>query len=342
MIDPGYPVVASLTPRAVLEPTYSRLLGSLPPHRLVLVEVGDGPGLAAALAQATVVIGDWTAQTRLGAADLAAATTCRAVVQPTAGYDSIDVVAAGAAGIPVANVPGANARGVAEWVVMAALLLLKEVPAFDRALRDGRWQMVEAAERGVYELGDRSVGIVGLGGIGLEVARRLLPFEPREILFVDQREAPAEIQRGFRLRRVDLDELFALSDVVTLHVPLTPETVHLVDAARLHLLGPDGVLVNTSRGGVVDSAALRAALRTGEIKGAALDVFDDEPLQPDHAWTDLPRLLLSPHLAGSTNESRERMIRGCLQAVGEVLRGGTIAHVVNVAHIAADKDRRPR
>ena len=342
MTDAELPVVACLTPREVLEPTYGKLAGSVPPHRLVLVDLDDEAGRASALAASTVVVGDWTGRARLGADDFALAAGCRAVVQPTAGYDSIDVVAAGAAGIPVANVPGANARGVAEWVVMAALLLLKEVPAFDRELRDGRWLMVEAAERGVFELGDRTVGIVGLGGIGHEVARRLLPFEPREIVFADEREVAAEIQRGYRVRRLELDELFAASDVVTLHVPLTAATSHLVGAERLRLLGPDGVLVNTSRGGVVDSAALRAALRSGQLKGAALDVFDDEPLGPGHPWADVPRLLLSPHLAGSTNESRERMIRRCFEAVAEVLRGGIPPYVVNGAHIAKDKDRRRR
>jgi D-3-phosphoglycerate dehydrogenase len=342
MTDVEPPVVACLTPREVLEPTYGGLVGSLPPHRLVLVDLGDEAGRATALAASTVVVGDWTGQARLGAKDFALAAGCRAVVQPTAGYDSIDVVAAGAAGIPVANVPGANARGVAEWVVMASLLLLKEVPAFDRELRDGRWLMVEAAQRGVFELGARSIGIVGLGGIGLEVARRLLPFEPAEIVYADEREVATDIQPGHRLRRVELDELFAECDVVTLHVPLTPTTRHLVDAERLRLLGPDGVLVNTARGGIVDSPALRAALRSGQLKGAALDVFEDEPLGPGHPWAGVPRLLLSPHLAGSTNESRERMIRRCFETVALVLHGGIPPHVVNGAHIPKDKDRSRR
>jgi phosphoglycerate dehydrogenase-like enzyme len=204
---------------------------------------------------------------------------------------------------------------------LAALLLLKEVPHFDRELRVGRWLMVEAAAKGVYELGGRTVGIVGLGGIGVEVARRVAAFEPGEMVFADAGMVAPDLERELHLRRVSIDDVFRLSDVVTVHVPLTPSTRHLVNEARLQLLGSDGILVNTARGGVVDSEALHAALLSRRIKGAALDVFEDEPLRVGHPWADVPNVLLSPHLAGSTNESRERMIGRCLDLVANVLRG---------------------
>jgi D-3-phosphoglycerate dehydrogenase / 2-oxoglutarate reductase len=322
------PDVVCLTPAEVFDPVYRQVAATMPPHVLVPAAGADAVALRQALTAATVIIGDWTGGIELTAADIAAAGACVAIVQPTAGYNCVDIGAAGRAGIPVANAPGANASAVAEWVVMAALMLLREVPRFDREVRAGSWPMVEAGRAGVLELRGRTIGIIGLGAVGIGVASRVAPFQPGAVLYVDVREAPPDITESLGLDRVSLPELMRRGDVVSVHVPLSASTRRLVSAGLLDLMGPASVLINTSRGGVVDSSALLAALRQRRIKGAALDVFDVEPLRAGHPW-DLDNVLLSPHLSGSTNESRDRMIGSCLQDVARVLRGEPPRHIVN-------------
>lgn len=275
------------------------------------------------------MIGDWTHQLRLDAALLGHAQECRAVFQPTAGIESIDVERAAQLQIPVANAPGANARAVAEWTVMAILVLLKDVWRHHQGVTAGRWEMVAAGRSGVYELGDRTVGIIGLGRIGQEVARRLAGFELRRLVYADPHPAPPAAERRLGIERVNLDELCAISDAVTVHVPLTGETRGLLDARRLALMAPHAVIVNVARGMVLDEDALLAALDTGRLRAVALDVFAQEPPPDDHPLRGRADVLLSPHLAGSTNEARERMIGAALGNLDGVLRGGLPTHVVN-------------
>jgi phosphoglycerate dehydrogenase-like enzyme len=194
------PRVLSLTPPAILTPVHATLRPSLGPHELAFAGPADGD-LEAALAVADFIIGDWTHCTGLDAARLARATRCRAVFQPAAGVEEIDLEAAAALGLPVATTPGANAGAVAEWTVMAALALLKDVWRHDRGVRAGRWDMVEAAATGVYEIAGRAVGIVGLGHIGREVARRFVAFGVR-LLYADSVAAPPEVEAGLDLERV--------------------------------------------------------------------------------------------------------------------------------------------
>jgi len=322
------PRILSLTPESVLGPVYDRARSGLAPHRLLTAErspnVLDGP-----LRDADYVIGDWMHELRLDAKLLDVAERCRAVFQPTAGIESIDVRHAAALGIPVANAPGANARAVAEWTVMAILALLKDVWRHHQGMLAGRWEMVEAARTGVYELGDRTVGIVGLGRIGQEVARRLAPFELRRLVYADPVPASAEVERRLGMERVELDELCAVSDAVSLHLPLTESSRGLFGARRLALMAPHAVIVNVARGAVLDEHALADALDAGRLRGAALDVFTQEPPPVDHRLWGRPNVLLSPHLAGSTSEARERMIGAALENLDRVLRGSSPVNVVN-------------
>lgn len=324
------PVVLSLSPVSVVGPIHERLKDSLPAHELVHIDPRDQDALAGAVATADVLLGDWTAELKLNQDVLRAAARCRAVVQPTAGYDSIDITAAGDSGLPVVNTPGANARGVAEWAVMAMLVTLKNVVINHERTRRGEWWMAEAADEGVYDLGDRVVGILGFGEIGRGVARRAHAFGVAEIVYLDPMVDVDCIDDRIPVRKVtEIDDLFAASDIVSVHLPLTPGTRHLVDAGRLALLGEQGVIINTSRGAVVDEDALLAALRSGTIKAAALDVFAEEPLVGDHPWGGLDNVLLSPHLAGSTVESREEMVTRALDSVAKVLQGELPTTVVN-------------
>ena len=320
-------LVLSLTPEAVLGPVHDRRREELPPHRLVYAARG-GP-TAAELAAADFVIGDWTHELRLDAGALDGAAHCCAIVQPTAGVQTIDVTHAAALGIPVANAPGTNDRAVAEWTVMAILSLLKDVRHHDAGVRAGRWEMVSAAERGVYELAGRTVGIVGLGRIGQAVARRLCAFEPRQIVYADLHPAAADTERELGTTRVELDRLCSISDVITLHLPLTDDSAALIDARRLALMSPHTVLVNAARGAVVDEGALVVALETGALRAAALDVFATEPPRRDDPLLRRGNVLLSPHLSGSTNEARERMIAAGLANLARLLNGEDPTDVVN-------------
>ena len=319
------PRVLSLTPPEVLASVHAELAAQLAPHQLVWGASEQQAGLA----RADYVIGDWTHQRTLDAARLDRAARCRVVFQPTAGVQSIDVDHAASLQIPVTNVPGANARAVAEWTVMAILALLKDVWRHHAAVTAGQWNMVEAARTGVFEVGDRTVGIVGFGAIGQGVAARLAGFELRRLVYADEVAAAPAVERRLGAERVELDELLSVSDAVTLHVPLLESTRGLIDARRLALMSRGAVLVNAARGAVVDEPALCDALASGQLKGAALDVFEHEPLPADDPLRRLENVLFSPHLAGSTNEAREAMIAMTLRNLDRVLRGGEPAHVVN-------------
>jgi phosphoglycerate dehydrogenase-like enzyme len=312
----------------VLEPVHALRHSELAPHTLVTVE-RTRAGVFDVVAGAELIIGDWTHELGLDAELLDRAGRCLAVLQPTAGTDGIDLEHAAALGIPVANAPGTNDRAVAEWTVMAMLAVLKDAWRHHAGVLAGRWDMLEAFDTGVFELGGRVVGILGMGRIGQAVAARLAPFELRRLVYSDVVAAPAEVERRFGLERVELDELCAISDVLTIHVPLLESTVGLLDRRRIARLPAGAVIVNAGRGPVVDEAALCEALDAGHVRGAALDVFAAEPLPADSRLRGRPNVLLSPHLAGSTNEARRRMISSALTDLDRVLRGGVPRHVVN-------------
>lgn len=307
---------------------HEQLRAGLAPHALVTAERSPA-GVLAELPAADYVVGDWSHELHLDAEQLDAAARCLAVFQPTAGTDTIDLEHAAGRGIPVANAPGENARAVAEWVVMAILAALKDVVRHHLGTLEGQWEMVDAGRTGVHELGDRTVGIIGMGRIGQDVAARLAPFELGRLLYADVAAAPAEVERRLGVERLEIDEVCAASDVVTLHAPLLPSTRGLLDARRIALMPKGAVVVNAARGALIDEPALCEALAAGHLKGAALDVFVEEPLPRESPLRKLPNVLLSPHLSGSTNEARERMMTNALRNLDRVLRGGSPQHVVN-------------
>lgn len=252
-------------------------------------------------------------RTRVDAELIAAASQVRVVGRLGVGLDNIDLAACGARGIVVIPATGANARSVAEYVVCAAMLLLRGAYLSTAAVAEGRWP--REALSGGRELGGKTLGAVGFGLIGREVAAlagalgmQTCAFDP-----VPSGDAP-------EVRRCGLEELLRQSDVVTLHVPLTRETRGLLDAQRLALMKTDAVLVNTARGGIVDEAALAAALHAGRLGGAALDVFADEPLPAGSPLAGAPNLLLTPHIAGLTRESNVRVSTMIAQRVAQALR----------------------
>lgn len=235
------------------------------------------------------------------------------------GYDRFNLDGARAARLPVATNGGANAIGVAEHAIMLMLSALKRVHALDSAVRSGNWRTAAGSLR-VYEVYGSTVGIVGMGRIGQEVARRLAGWGVT-IVYYDPARLSVGREQELGVRFVELDTLLRTADAVTVHVPLTTHTRHLIDAESLSLMKPTAVLVNTARGGLVDEAALAAALREGRILGAGLDVLSQEPPPADHPLLELSNVVLTPHTAGPTWQSFPRRFANCFANIERVQRG---------------------
>ncbi|MEU3510610.1 hydroxyacid dehydrogenase [Streptomyces longwoodensis] len=235
--------------------------------------------------------------TRVDAEVLERAPRLRVVGRAGVGLDNVDTATARALGVTVVNAPDSNTVSVAELTVGLIIASVRRVPAAARSLSDGEWRRSDFA--GV-ELAGRTLGIVGYGRVGRQVARRLAAFDMRIVV-----HDPYADTLGDGVRAAELDEVLAVSDVVTLHLPKTPATVDLLGARELALMKPTALLVNTARGGIVDEAALARALRAGRPAGAALDVFATEP--PGHSpLLALPNVLALPHLGASTHDAQLR------------------------------------
>lgn len=229
---------------------------------------------------------------------------CRAVGRLGVGLDNIDVPACQARGIEVIPAVGANARSVAEYVVTCAMLLLRfSHYSVSDALADGLWIRPSTPEG--HEARGRTLGLVGFGSIG-QLTGRLASRLDMRVVAHDAAFRP-DTPFDFRCEMLPLDELLAVSDVVSLHVPLVPQTRNLINAERLAMMRPDAVLINAARGGIVDEAALARALTEKRLRAAALDVFDDEPLPGGSVLAGVPNLLLTPHVAGVTADSELRV-----------------------------------
>lgn len=249
------------------------------------------------------------------------ATSLRVIARVGVGVDSIDRAAADARGIAIAITPGLNAETVADHTLALILALVRKVVIQDAALRAGRWDRVGAMAP--TELADKTVGLIGAGQIGRAVIRRLRGFNVR-ILVCDP-VAPENLEVELAATP---EELIRQADIISLHAPLTSTSRHLLNAARLALAKPTTLVVNTSRGGLVDQAALFEALRRGRIAGAALDVFETEPPEPA-SFADVPNLIVSPHLGGISRESVRRMTISATESVLSVLKGAIPPTIIN-------------
>ena len=229
---------------------------------------------------------------------LRAATKARLVQLLSAGYDSMNLKLMREMGVPCANNGGANSWAVADYVVLLMLSLYRQLFAADNATREGRWS-APITGMNTFEMAGKLVGIFGFGHIGKLVARRVQAFDAK-VQYCDKYPASAEQERSLKVTRVSLDELFRTSDIVTFHSPLTAETHHVAGRERIALMKPTALLINTSRGPVVDEAALTEALKSGRIAGAGLDVFEREPVAPDNPLLSMNNVVVSPHSAGTT------------------------------------------
>jgi D-3-phosphoglycerate dehydrogenase len=252
--------------------------------------------------------------TKVTAEVLSGAPELRVVVRAGTGLDNVDQVAAEARGVIVRNTPDANTVSVAEITFAMLLALERHVAAAAADLRSGRWEKTKYAGR---ELFGRTMGVIGFGRIGRQVATRAHAFGMPVIAYDEiVTRGPA----GFEwVRHADRDTVLREADAVTLHLPLTEQTRHSISARELALMKTDAVLVNASRGGVVDEAALVAALAAGRPRAAAIDVFEREPVPSDHPLLSLPNVLALPHLGASTTEAQRRAGEDAAEALLEAL-----------------------
>jgi len=253
----------------------------------------------------------------------------------------IPIAAATAAGVLVANVPGVNANAVAEHVVRSMLQLARNTAPLALRLREHRsasWAHARALADGGFELSGRTLGLVGFGHVGQAVARICAQGLGMRVL-VHTRSPLSATAPATGATRLPLPHLLAQSDFVVLACPLTEETRGLIGAPQLAQMRRGSFLVNVARGPVVHDAALVAALQSGHVAGAALDVFDSIPLRDDHPYWQMDKVLLTPHVAGITDDSMRAMGQGAVRAVQHLLRGEVPPNCINPLGVEAFRRR---
>jgi D-3-phosphoglycerate dehydrogenase len=298
-------------------------------HSVDVVTVPNPPAPEEVLRECTLaelVIADKRHAHRLPREVLERMTRCLLIQMPAVGYDVIDHRAAAEFGIAVANSAGYNRNAVADWTVMAILNLVRRGSWGDRGMRDGGWPKPEMLG---HELGALTIGIVGLGNVGSALATRLLAFGSR-VLYTDI------VERSFAgVERVPFEDLLRRADVVCVHVPLDKETHHMIDAGALTRMRKGALLINASRGPVVDEKALIAALESGHLGGAGLDVFEQEPTPADNPLRRMDNVFFSPHVGGFTVESEARALEVVRENLTRVLDGEEPFNVVNGVRLGA-------
>ena len=272
--------------------------------------------------------------TKVTAPLIHAAPKLRVIARAGTGVDNVDVPAASTRGIVVMNAPGANSISVAELAVALMLAVARHVPAADAAMKQGKWEKKKFLGEEVRE---KTLGLAGLGRIGQEVARRAASFDMRIIAhdpFISE-----DVAGDLGVELVSLDDLFARSDFLSLHMPSTPTTKNIVNAERLGKAKKGIRIINTARGDLIDETALADAIESGHVGGAALDVFQKEPTV-DHRLQTLPQVVATPHIAASTREGQELVGMETMAALRDFLRDGIIRNAVNFPSVSAEEFNR--
>ncbi len=276
----------------------------LPPDYAVLLEkVQEVDGLLSLLTD------------RIDAQLMDAAPRLRVISNMAVGFDNIDIAAANARGIPVGNTPGVLNETTADFAFALLMAVARRIPQGRQYVLDGEWQTWHPTVLSGQDIFGATLGIIGLGRIGRAVARRAAGFNMRLLVNTLEPEVEVEALGG---KKVSLDELLRQSDFVTLHVPLTDQTHHLIGARELELMKSTASLINTARGGVVDPAALHQALRDGQILAAGLDVTEPEPISLDDPLLELDNCLIMPHIASASVATRTKMAE---MAVDNIIAG---------------------
>jgi phosphoglycerate dehydrogenase-like enzyme len=279
-----------------------------------------------AIGAADIVVTDWSSALHVDRAAVEAARRLAFVMSPAVGLDSLDVPALTEAGVVVANTAGLNAASVAEWCLGAAFAVARSLTWVDREVRAGRWPQLEIPERGSTELGGRTVGIVGFGAVGSRVAA-LFAGIGCEVRYWTRQQRPGMEAHGATWS--ELDDLLAAADVLVVNLALTEETSGLLDARRMALLPTGAIVVDASRGGIVDLDALIDGVEAGRLRGAAIDVFSTEPLPLDARVRRSDRILLSSPAAATTAQSIGRIFGLVRGNIARAIAGEPVESVVN-------------
>lgn len=257
----------------------------------------------------------------------------RLIQSAGAGYDGIDCKAAAKAAVPVANVPGKNAQAVAEYTVGLMIALQRQLHVADQEIKKGNYSNIRKAlfQQGLGQVAGATIGLIGLGAIGRETARILCCLGATVLYYSRRPDRLSEERYG--IQYVPLSELLAVSDVISMHIPLTPETRNFIGAAEFAQMRTDSLFINTARGDVVDQTALAEALKRRAIYAAAIDVWAPEPPDPDHPLLALPPelqqyLLLTPHIGGVTKRCFQEMLSEAVFNIERVRKGEKAQHIV--------------
>jgi len=275
-----------------------------------------GEPVEAVLPQADFAL---VATTPLPGSAFASAPRLRLVQHQGVGYNQTDVGAAAARGIPVALCPAGTSIGVAEHVFLLILALYKRLREADGSMRQGMFFQWELRSRS-FEMYGKTMAIIGLGRIGREVAKRSQAFGLR-LIYSDLHRAPAEVERDYGATFVSFEECLVRSDILSLHLPLTQATHHLIGRQELSRMKPAAVLINTARGPLVDEIALVEALQSRQIAGAGLDVYEAEPPPQDHPLFRLENVVLTPHIAAGTRDALVAKMDACFENMQRIIRG---------------------
>lgn len=255
----------------------------------------------------------------------------RMIMRWGAGFDSVDVEEAGKRGILVTNTPGANANAVSELAVMLMLAVGRKLLCHTESLENGLWS-TNTFLNNSYCLNNKLVGIVGGGNIGRRVAAKVQAFGAR-VQYYDAFRLSERMENDCNMQYVSLEELIETSDVISLHVPLTAETKHMIGAEQIARMKQGTIVINTARGGLIDDHALAEAVRTGKLAGAGLDVVENDPLPADNALLKDPNIIVTPHVGGGTADIGDAILPMIVQDILRFAEGKEPSHVVNKQYL---------
>lgn len=282
--------------------------------------------MKAALQGAEFILGDFSFKNSIDREILEHCKDVKFIQQPSVGYQHIDIEACKNKGIRVANCAGANTVDVAEHTVMSGLCLIKKIMMSNRTTRLGEWRQMEI---GPAELAGKAWGILGMGRIGKAVAKRLISFGV-ELYYYDVHRLEEETEIEMNLKYLTLPELLKIVDILSIHCPLTDETRHLINNETIASMKSGTMIINVARGEIVDEEALAEALEKGKIAGASIDVLSEEPINPENPLLKVNRdnLIMSPHVAGVSEESKKRIINMTILNLAKAIKGEEPENVI--------------
>ncbi len=289
---------------------------------LIVAQCKTTAEVAEAVRGADAILVQWAP---VDAAVIAGLDQCKIIVRYGIGYDNVDIAAAKARGIPVSNVPDYGVHEVAEHAVSLALALARQLPAIDARVREGTWKITP--DRPMPSLREMTFATAGFGRIARSAHHMMRGFDGKRIAY--DPFVPADVMEMEGVEKVELDDLFARADIISLHLPLNLETKHFINADRLAEMKSSAIIVNTARGPLIDTVAIAAALNSGQIAGAGIDVFEEEPLPVDHPLRSAPRALLTSHVAWYSESSIPRLQRLAAEEAARCLQGQPLKNQVN-------------